>query len=415
VNLLRTTLLFITVMLNVYLIGEFGDLLKDIPLAFTNKNVNIYPIGGSNSLFKKHENFVEVSTIAGSTFIQSLLLEGKLINSFDGLVLISSDPEMREIAEADCSLEIKLKLLPIKNPMAFGILDSKVGLQELIDKLKISAPPGLIIENYAELNHIEGRINLPYFFKGDRGGGGAHVRRVSADSSIPNSSELTFPLLIQEEIVGSEISVDAFFSNGSLVAYIYSGQIRSMSKYGPSFERRISRPPTEDFLIPLEALGRATQAHGFVNTTFIMDSKINKHFLIEFDPRANAWHFLAPSLGIDLTSIFGGLASEEIATPNRVDFRVINLDRFIFRLSDRRSPLTITKEIATLFDSNLMVISGRKLNRLEIFKIMIFRLPRILAFKIMKRLFRLLPNKIREPLKRRRLTNRVARRVLGAI
>jgi hypothetical protein len=161
VNLLRRTLLFITVMLNVYLIGEFGDLLKDIPLAFANKNVNIYPIGGSNSLFKKHENFVEVSTIAGSTFIQSLLLEERLINSIDGLVLISSDPEMREIAEADCSLEIKLKLLPTKNPMAFGILDSKVGLQELIDKLKISAPPGLIIENYAELSHIEGRINLP--------------------------------------------------------------------------------------------------------------------------------------------------------------------------------------------------------------------------------------------------------------
>jgi hypothetical protein len=48
-------------MLNVYLIGEFGDLLKDIPLAFTNKNVNIYPIGGSNSLFKKHENFLASS------------------------------------------------------------------------------------------------------------------------------------------------------------------------------------------------------------------------------------------------------------------------------------------------------------------------------------------------------------------
>jgi len=162
-------------------------------------------------------------------------------------------------------------------------------------------------------------------------------------------------------------------------------------------------------------LGRSTQAHGFVNTTFIMDSKINKHFLIEFDPRPNAWHFLAPSLGIDLISIFGGLASERIATPNRVDFRIINLDRFIFRLSDRRNPLTIAKEIATLFDPNLLVISGRKLNGLEIFKIIIFRLPRILAFKIMKKLFRLLPNKITEPLKRRRLTNRVARRVLGAI
>jgi len=415
VNLLDTTLQLINVILNIYLISEFGDLLRDLHSAFTDPRVKIHLIGGPNSLLNKQENFLEIQNLPNMTFIQSLLLEENLINSIDGLVLIGSDPEMREIAQAEVDLEIKLKLLPIKNPEAFMILDSKVGLQELIDKLKISAPPGLIIENYADLSHIESRINLPYFFKGDNGGGGAHVRRVNAYSSIPNSSELTYPLLLQEEVIGSEISVDAFFNNGNLAAYIYSDQIKSMSKYGPSFERRISRPPIEDFLVPLEALGRSTQAHGLVNTTFIMDSKTNKHFLIEFDPRANAWHFLAPLLGIDLISIFGGLASERIATPKQFDFRVINLDRFIFRLSGRRNPLTIAKEIATLFDPNLLVISGRKLNGLEIFKIMIFRLPKILAFKIMKKLFRLLPDKITEPLKRRRLTNRVARRVLGAI
>jgi hypothetical protein len=400
-------------MLNIYLISEFGNLLKDIPLAFTNQDVKIFTVGGSRSLFKKHENFVEVPSITSNSFIQSLLLEEKLIDFMDGLVLIGSDPEMREIVEANVNLDIKLKLLPIKNPEAFKILDSKVGLQQLTAALQLSAPKGLVIEKYADLSHIEDRINLQYFFKGDKGGGGANVSRMSVNSPVPNIQDLTFPLLLQEEIVGTEVHIDAYFANGILRAYIYTDQIKSMSKYGPAYERRIARPPIEDFLDPLEATGKFTKAHGMVNTTFIFDCKLNKHFLIEFDPRPNAWHFLAPSLGIDLVSIFSGLATEKIATPNRVDFRIVNLDRFIYHLSDRKNPLVFAKELATIFDSNLLVIRGHKLNGLGIFKILVVRLLRILAFKLTRKLFRILPGKITNPLKRRNITNKIAYRILG--
>ena len=131
---------------NIYLIGEFGGLLKDIPLAFDHQNVKIYPVGGPYSLLKRHENFIEIRKHPELSFIQSFLMETKLISSLNGLVLIGSDREMREIAESDISLEIKLKLLPIKNPEAFKILDSKVGLQEVSNHLKLLAPKGFIVK-----------------------------------------------------------------------------------------------------------------------------------------------------------------------------------------------------------------------------------------------------------------------------
>ena len=44
-------------MLNIYLISEFGDLLRDLPSAFTDPRARIHFIGGPRSVFNKQENF----------------------------------------------------------------------------------------------------------------------------------------------------------------------------------------------------------------------------------------------------------------------------------------------------------------------------------------------------------------------
>jgi len=415
VNLLGATLQLITVMLNIYLIGEFGHLLRDLPVAFTDPRVKIHSIGGAHSALNKQDNFLEIQKLPNKTFIQSLLSDEDFITSIDGLVLIGSDPEMREIAQAEIRLEMKLKLLPIKNPEAFKILDSKVGLQAVIQELKLSGPQGIVIKNNEELDNQRNYFKVPYLIKGDQGGGGAHVREVSSNQIYPNINDIPFPLIFQEEVIGFEISVDAYFVNGSLRAYIYSDQIKSMTKYGPSYLRRISQPPTEDFVKTLQAIGEFAGAHGLVNTTFIFDAKLNKHFMVEFDPRPTAWHFLAPTLGIDLVSVFTGPNSEIIETPDKMNFRIIHLNRFIYYLSEFSNPWQYLKELSKIFDPELLVISGKQLTRIEILTIFFSQSPRITTFKILRKLFRLLPGKITDPLKRRRFTNEVARKVLGAI
>jgi hypothetical protein len=201
--------------------------------------------------------------------------------------------------------------------------------------------------------------------------------------------------------------------NGVLGAYIYSNQIKSVSNYGPSYLRRVAQPPTEDFVKTLQTIGEFAGAHGLVNATFIFDAKSSKHFLIEFDPRPNAWHFLAPTLGIDLVSVFTGPKSEMIKTPNRVNIRIILLNRFIYYLSEFANPLKYLKALTEIFDPELLVISGKQLTRFETISIFISQSPRIAAFKISRKMFRRLPADIANPLKHRKITNRVARTILG--
>jgi hypothetical protein len=415
VNLLGTTLQLITIMLKIYLISEFGDLLRDLPAAFSDPRVKILSIGGAHSALNKQENFIEIQKLPDKTFIQSLLLEEDLINSIDGLVLIGSDPEMREIAQAEVKLDTKMKLLPIKNPQAFKILDSKVGLQMVIQELKLSGPTGIAIENKEELDNQRKHFKVPYLIKGDQGGGGAHIRKVSSDQNFPNINDIPFPLVFQEEVIGSEISVDAYFVNGTLRAYIYSDQIKSMTKYGPSYLRRVAQPPAEDFVKTLQTIGEFAGAHGLVNTTFIFDAELNTHFIVEFDPRPTAWHFLAPTLGIDLVSAFTGPKSEIIETTDRVNIRIIHLNRFIYYLSEFVNPWRYLKALSEVFDPELLVIRGKRLTRFEILIIFISQSPRIAAFKILRKLFRILPEVVTDPLKHRKITNQIARKILGRI
>lgn len=401
--------------IDIFLISEFGYLLREIPLAFVGEKIKIVPIGGPFSIFKDHPNYVEIKKVKKETFVESFLSNESLLKTVEGLVLIGTDSELREISQADIAVNLKIKLLPIKNPHAFKILDSKVGLQAVIEDLKLSGPAGIVIRNKEELENQRKFFKVPYLIKGDQGGGGAYVRKVSSDQNFPNTNDIPCPLVFQEEVIGLEISVDAYFVNGSLKAYIYTDQIKSMTKYGPSYLRRVAQPPTEDFVKTLQTIGEFAGAHGLVNTTFIFDAKLNKHFIIEFDPRPNAWHFLAPTLGIDLVSVFTGPKSEMITTPDRVDIRIILLKRFIYHLSEMVNPWSYLKALSKILDPDLLVMNGKQLTRFEILSIFISQSVRITAFKILRKLFRFLPANITIPLKQRKATNRVARKILGRI
>ena len=66
-------------------------------------------MGGAHSVFKKQENFRKIPSRANHSFIQSLLLEKDLIQSLNGLVLIGTDAEMREIADGSIATTLGLE------------------------------------------------------------------------------------------------------------------------------------------------------------------------------------------------------------------------------------------------------------------------------------------------------------------
>jgi hypothetical protein len=400
-------------MQNIYLISEFGYTLRNIPFAFSGPQVKIYRVGGPNSKLKKQENFREIPRRANHSFIQSLLLEEQFIESLNGFVIIGTDAEMREIAEAEIDLNIKLKLLPIKNPTAFKILDSKVGFQSVVTELQISAPQGFVIENTRDLEKIKISSDIAYFLKGDKGGGGAAVHKVSASTLHSKALDMGYPFLIQEEIIGSDIAIEAFFVHGILRAYIYSDQVKSVSQYGVSYQRRIARPKDLDFLSTLQSMGEYTGIHGFVNTSFIFNPTLGKHLLFEFDPRPNAWHFLTHPLGINLSKIIIGPETGSVEAPNVHDFRITLLERFLTHIPGISHPRQLTRVCKNLFDSDLVIMGGKKISKIEMIRILIFYVPRYLLLRNAKKCFRLLPSSITTPIKRRGVTGTVAGRITG--
>ena len=388
-------------------------MLRNISKSFTDSEVKIYHAGGPYSIFKNQENFREIPSRANLSFIQTLLLEEQFIKSLNGFVVIGTDSEMRQIAEAEIDLDTKLKLLPVKNPKAFKILDSKVGFQSVVTDLQISAPRGFVIKNAMDLANIKIRNDIAYFLKGDKGGGGAAVHKVSASTLHSKVRVVGYPFLIQEEVIGSDIAIEAFFVNGILRAYIYSDQLKFVSKYGPSYQRRITRPANSDFLSTLQIMGQYTGVHGFVNTSFIFNPTLGEHVLFEFDPRPNAWHFLTHLFGMNLSQALTASDSAIAQVPTIHDFRVTLFERFLAHITTVSNPWQLVKACKNLFDSDLIIMSGKKVSKKKMVIILILYPPRYLFLRIAKKCFGRLPSFITAPIKRRGVTSVLARRIIG--
>ena len=388
-------------------------MLRNISKSFTDSEVKIYSAGGPFSIFKNQENFREIPSRANLSFIQTLLLEEQFIKSLNGFVIIGTDSEMRQIAEAEIDLDTKLKLLPVKNPKAFKILDSKVGFQSVVTDLQISAPRGFAIENSRDLENFKISSDIAYFLKGDKGGGGAAVHKVSASTLHSKALDMGYPFLIQEEIMGSDIAIEAFFVNGILRAYIYSDQLKFVSKYGPSYQRRLTRPASTDFLSTLQIMGQYTGVHGFVNTSFIFNPTLGEHVLFEFDPRPNAWHFLTHLFGMNLSQALTASDSAMAQVPTINDFRVTLFERFLAHITTVSNPWQLVKACKNLFDSDLIIMSGKKVSKKKMVIILILYPPRYLFLRIAKKCFGLLPSFITVPIKRRGVTSVLARRIIG--
>ena len=105
-------------------------------------------------------------------------------------------------------------------------------------------------------------------------------------------------------MIGDLVGVEAFYLTGHLLAYIYSKAVNEMSSNGPTYEHISLVPSSKDFVAELESIGRLTKLTGMVNCTFILDARIGEHFIFEFDPRPNTWHFLANSVGLDISNLY---------------------------------------------------------------------------------------------------------------
>lgn len=256
-------------------------------------------------------SWVERSIVLGSgnqsEFLDELLLYEKELLEFSGTFLWCSDEVMSEVAQRDISVNLKKKILPFRNPVYFGMLNSKVGQDRAFRLLKIPTPESFeIAANSSKI--LRNERKLPILVKRDSSGGGTFIREIKSGETLDLRTipQEWFPLLAQDKCAGVTVSVEGFYQNGKLKLWVYSYFEEEMYTFGPSIVRRYTKPESLDFLRGLEVLGEKSKLTGFVNASFVYDADANQHQIIEFDARPNAWHQAFYDFSIPLKEIWSG-------------------------------------------------------------------------------------------------------------
>ena len=234
----------------------------------------------------------------------------------DNWVVFSDDEDMYQISRMGLTQDEQCAIFPTKNGSGLGLLGSKAGLTKFCLKHGISHPESVVVDTPEELQNLISSFTYPLFIKGDRGGGGATVFNLVTPSNFDSVilTERDFPVIVQEAINSPMISIEAFYSHGQLVAWMYSEELGSISKYGPNYSRRYLNPENQSFIPTLQSLGHHAGLHGFVNCGLLRDTTGN-YLLFEADMRPNAWHYLFNHFGIDLKSVMDSAAAGNKVEP----------------------------------------------------------------------------------------------------
>ena len=334
----------------------------------------------------------------------------------DTFFVFSDDDHMYQLARMCLTQEQQCAIFPTKKASGLQLLGSKAGLTKFCNEHAISHPQSVVVDTPDELQTLLSSFTYPIFIKGDRGGGGATVFNLVTPSDFDsvNLSERDFPVIVQEAIKSPAISIEAFYSHGQLVAWMYSEELGSISKFGPNYSRRYLNPKNQSFIPTLQSLGHHAGLHGFVNCGLLRDTGGN-YLLFEADLRPNAWHYLFKHFGIDLKSVM-----ELAAEGNKVNplFPIsIPAEGIELRLRSREILLAMaTKDFRRYMQ---VVLQSRQVDRdrwvagaPDSSGRFIAAAKLILMF-VLKRVFDLMPASFISWAKSRRLTGRIVWRLLG--
>ena len=254
----------------------------------------------------KCENLEEIKEKALELFVQDK----------NNLLVFGDDEDMYQISRMGLSQDQQCAIFPTKNESGLGLLGSKAGLTKFCIEHGISHPKSVVVDTPEQLQTSLSSFTYPLFIKGDRGGGGATVFNLvtPSDFDLVNLAERDFPVIVQEAINSPMISIEAFYSHGQMVAWMFSEELGSISKFGPNYSRRYLNPENQSFIPTLQSLGDHAGLHGFVNCGLLRDPE-SSYLLFEADLRPNAWHYLFKHFGIDLKSVMDSAAAGNKVAP----------------------------------------------------------------------------------------------------
>jgi len=404
--------------MNKFLICEDGELLKNFPKLIKEKESKITVISREKSSLTKNKHvdrFISIDSSASASFNDKFLANKKLISKLNGWIIWGNDEIMRRVATSNLPIKEKLRILPTKRKNGLRLLGSKVGQAEVSNRLKLRVPKTIVAKNSAELRKYSSKFETPFIVKADKYGGGAFLKKVSnaKEKKELNIPKEWYPVVIQKFIVGQIISVEAFFKDGALIAWMYSSFKGSVGEYGPSSSREYKNPDVLDFELDLILLAKECGLHGMFNCTFILKDK--KHYLIEADARPNSWQFLYAHFELPIVEIMSGEQESPLTplAPNLENgaVRIVDLDRIIPYAASKKDYKTIFHSLIRLRKSTQWIAGKKFTIVMAVFSSTVTRRSQRVKLKLFSyavTTFRAQPEKFQQLIKKLGLTRFIA-------
>ncbi len=298
--------------MKIALVGS-GELINRLPEIFSRPGLEIIVLGPKNCSLRRSRfinEFIELPAVDPLELWQDTAIANykTILEQHADWIIFCDDETIGAVARSTIPLEDKLRLLPAMSKSGLNLLGSKVGLGDAMNRLELPGPKTITVESPTELSAAIALFTDDFLIKGDLFGGGSRVRRFtqSAKASASGIPADWYPLVVQEFVSGTEVSIEALFRDGRLVAYLYSEMRETMGAFGPSTARRYRTPEVKDFEAVLNYLGADGGLNGMFNVALIWSPERRAHFLFELDPRANTWHQFGPHFGIDWVEVMLG-------------------------------------------------------------------------------------------------------------
>lgn len=228
-----------------------------------------------------------------------------LIASDDYAWIVFMDDFSLRAAHDHLDDRLAQKALPVTSLSHKALTSSKVALSVLSKRHGIQTPRFSVHKGTGDIRKSTESVPFPLLFKADRSGGGKGIRLCANKDELVKAYESLREdqrdnLLIQEYIDGENVSCEALYHDGRLIAHARS---RVLQNIGGEFSVSSVREyiPDKNLESDLVRIGAKLGLNGFCSFTFIYAFATQTHYLVEADLRTHAWFALSRFAGVDFS------------------------------------------------------------------------------------------------------------------
>lgn len=211
------------------------------------------------------------------------------------------------------------RLLPLTDMRYKALAGSKIALSFFSAQKHIRTPLFSIHDGVSDIVTSAKGVPFPLLLKVDRSGGGRGITFCPDIPSLRSAYSALQPerkkgLLIQEYIQGENISVEALYRGGTLIAHARARVLKNVNgEFDGSCVRAYEhRAGLQE---ELERIGTSFGFDGFCSFTFMYRPEEDAHYLVEADLRPHSWFSLSRFAGVDFADAIRSRMSGVLYAP----------------------------------------------------------------------------------------------------